>query len=168
MEALITAIVGLMNFLIDFFPNNQMNNQHLIKISQLTVTGAPPPQAIPNTPKPYNGNLYCITGFLQELELYFILTKTTSIENQVIFALGLIHGGKENHATVWADAVRPRIIITRKKEIEYAKNLAASATAANTTPTIPTELFLTWDAFCGEFKKQFKLFDTTEKAMQMM
>ena len=60
-------------------------------------------------------------------------------------------------------------IITRKKEIEHAKNLAFSSAAANTTPpTIPTELFLTWDEFCEEFQKQYKLFDIRERAAQIM
>ena len=162
-DQLLAGLQSLITGLANLLPAMTTTNQHLANITQpqVTINNTPSPHKA-KTPKDYDGNPNRVTAFIQEINTYFTLTKTTDVETQIFTALSLVNGGKDDVATTWSNSIQSQIY-QRKEEIE-------AANAANTiqpgSTHVPTEYFDSWKQFCNTLLKQFALLNTRQEAIE--
>lgn len=162
LNTLITAATNLVARISDLVTVSHTTNEHL---AQLTAPAPVAPRSgttfKPVTPKPYSGDPNRITAFIQELEIYFYLANIIELERKIYFALSLVEGGSQNHATIWADAMRSKIMI-QQSLINHAQSLAGTPNAVQ----IPPPIYTNWESFAVDFQKQFGLFKVQEESVE--
>ena len=124
------------------------------------------PRIKPMAPETFDGKAENVRNFLTALSMYFIAMDETDSGRQILFALSLMKGGKNNCASNWADAMRTQIADYNKiTRIGALPTATAAEIAAMNTATIP---FGTWDAFETALQSHFMLHTLQEAAQRKL
>ncbi|KAF8886881.1 hypothetical protein CPB84DRAFT_1749860 [Gymnopilus junonius] len=146
MEALISGLIdigtGLITQLTNLITVQHTTNQTLLAHTQAqpTVNVNTSASIKPEQPRNYDGNPNCVTAFIQELRAYFYMANVMDIQKQIFFAISKIHGGRNDIATAWSDAIRNNIM-ERNDEIAWITILSNTSdySTLRMKPSMPSK-----------------------------